>query len=86
MSEIRVTVRCYGVVRERVGERTVSLTLPPGATVSDALVALAERAPGIEREELLVMCEGSHVLVEDRETTELAGETTLSVSNPVGRE
>lgn len=86
MSEIRVTVRCYGVVRERAGERTVSLSLPAGATVSDALAALDERAPGIETEKLLVMYEGSHVLVEDRKTTELAGGTTLSVSNPVGRE
>ena len=38
-----VRVRLFAILRERAGRDTVSLELPAGATVADALDALARR-------------------------------------------
>ncbi len=87
MSRIEVTVRCYGAVRERVGERSVTLSVREGASVADALAALAERSPGFDPDDdLFVLRDGEHLSVEERRTSELVEATTLSVSDPVGRE
>lgn len=40
---MRVELRCYGTVRRAVGEASVALDLDEGATVADALTALADR-------------------------------------------
>jgi len=44
----RVVVRLFGPAREAAGAGTVELTLPPGATASDAMQALAAAHPGLE--------------------------------------
>jgi molybdopterin synthase catalytic subunit len=41
-----VTVRLFAILRERAGSDSVEIELPDGATVDDALAALAER-PGL---------------------------------------
>mgnify|MGYP000660493295 CR=1 FL=1 len=38
---MEVEVRCYGDVREAVGERAIRLELEPGATTADLLDAMA---------------------------------------------
>ena len=42
---MEVTVRLFAMLRERAGAREVTLSLPDGARVSDALAALGEVAP-----------------------------------------
>ncbi len=42
---MEVTVRLFAMLRERAGAREVTLTLPDGARVSDALGALGDVAP-----------------------------------------
>ena len=43
---MQVTVRCFATLRELGGDRT-TLSLPTGAVVADAWVALAEAHPGL---------------------------------------
>jgi molybdopterin converting factor small subunit len=40
---IRVTVRLYGPLAESAGMESITLDLPPGSTVADALVAIRSR-------------------------------------------
>jgi molybdopterin converting factor small subunit len=55
-----IELKCYGTVREVVGSERVELTVPEGATVSDALDRLdAESADG--EGSLLVMRDGAHL-------------------------
>jgi molybdopterin synthase catalytic subunit len=42
---VEVTVRLFAILRERAGAREVTLELPDGARVADALVALEGTAP-----------------------------------------
>jgi molybdopterin synthase catalytic subunit len=42
---MEVTVRLFAMLRERAGAREVTLSLPDGARVSDALAALGDVAP-----------------------------------------
>ena len=42
---IAVTVKLFAVVAEAAGRRELSLSLPPGATVESAFVALAAEHP-----------------------------------------
>src|SRR3954447_16979250 len=42
---MEVTVRLFAMLRERAGARELTLTLPDGARVSDALAALGDVAP-----------------------------------------
>jgi molybdopterin synthase catalytic subunit/molybdopterin converting factor small subunit len=43
---MQVTVRCFATLRELAADRT-QVTLPPGATVTDAWAALAATHPGL---------------------------------------
>lgn len=45
-SEIKITVRLFAGLRERAGTSTMELHVSPGSTVSDALGAAVEAAPG----------------------------------------
>ena len=45
MQAMEVTVRLFAMLRERAGTREVTLSLPDGARVSDALAALGDVAP-----------------------------------------
>jgi molybdopterin synthase catalytic subunit len=45
MQAMEVTVRLFAMLRERAGAREVTLSLPDGARVSDALAALGDVAP-----------------------------------------
>jgi molybdopterin synthase catalytic subunit len=45
MDRMEVTVRLFAMLRERAGAREVTLELPDGARVSDALAALRDVAP-----------------------------------------
>jgi molybdopterin converting factor small subunit len=65
---MRVELRCYGAVRRAVGEASIGLELDDGATVGDALAALAERVDGDLPVEPVVMRDRRH----------LAPETTLA--------
>src|SRR5687767_14280826 len=42
---MEVTVRLFAILRERAGARELTLDLPEGARVSDALAALGDVAP-----------------------------------------
>ena len=44
MEAMRVDVRLFAILRERAGRDTVAVELDPGATVADAIEALAENA------------------------------------------
>jgi molybdopterin synthase catalytic subunit len=44
MEAMRVDVRLFAILRERAGRDTVAVELDPGATVADAIAALAENA------------------------------------------
>ena len=44
MESMRVDVRLFAILRERAGRDTVAVELEPGATVADAIGALAEHA------------------------------------------
>jgi len=46
MGTMRISVRLFAILRERAGQDRIALELDPGATVDDALVALA-REPGL---------------------------------------
>jgi molybdopterin converting factor small subunit len=65
---MRVELRCYGAVRRAVGDASVSLDLEEGATVGEALDALAGRVDGELPAEPVVMRDRRH----------LDGETELS--------
>ena len=43
---VEVTIRLFAVLRERAGAREVTLELPDGARVADAIGALREIAEG----------------------------------------
>jgi molybdopterin converting factor subunit 1 len=59
---VKVTIRLFAVLRERAGVREVSLDLPEGARVSDAIAALGEVATGLP----LVMAVNREYAPEDR--------------------
>jgi molybdopterin converting factor small subunit len=86
VSRIEVTVRCYGTVRERVGERSITLSVPEESTVADALAVLKGRGGDLDTDDLIVVCDGAHLAASDRETRELVAGTTLSISEPIARE
>jgi molybdopterin synthase catalytic subunit len=46
MGTMRISVRLFAILRERAGQDRIALELDPGATVDDALAALA-REPGL---------------------------------------
>ncbi|PSQ10269.1 molybdopterin synthase sulfur carrier subunit [Halobacteriales archaeon QS_5_70_15] len=75
--DMRVELRCYGAVRRSVGESSVALELADGATVGDALAALADRADGDLPTGSVVMRERRHL---DR-GTELADGDVISVTD-----
>ena len=59
---MRVELRCYGAVRRAVGEASVALDLDEGATVADALDALADRVDdGDLPDDPVVMRERRHL-------------------------
>src|ERR671930_1789441 len=47
MARMEVTVRLFAMLRERAGAREVTLELPDGARVSDALAELGSIAAGM---------------------------------------
>src|SRR4051794_13875398 len=47
MARMEVTVRLFAMLRERAGAREVTLSLPDGARVSDALAELGSIAQGL---------------------------------------
>ena len=63
-----MTVRTYGGVRAAVGRKTVRVDLPAGATVDDALGAVAAATDGDARAipgRLLVLRDGTHLDEDD---------------------
>jgi len=74
---MRVELRCYGAVRRSVGESSVTLELPAGATVGDALAALADRVDGDLPVEPVVMRDRRHL----DPGTELADGDAVSVTD-----
>ena len=74
---MRVELRCYGAVRRSVGEASVTLTLEDGATVGDALAALAERVDGDLPVTPVVMRDRRHLDPE----TDLADGDVVSVTD-----
>jgi molybdopterin converting factor small subunit len=82
---VEITVRTYGDVRAAVGERTLTLDLPPGATVDDALADLAAEydlsvPADLEGGSLLVVHEGRNVALDAGRATALASGDRLSLS------
>ena len=79
---MNVELRCFGPVREAVGEKTTERELPEGATVGDLLSALVADAPDLDGQ--LVDDQGAvreniNVTVEGRNVRQLEGaETALS--------
>jgi molybdopterin synthase catalytic subunit len=59
---VEVTIRLFAMLRERAGVREVSLELPDGACVADAIAALGEVAAGLP----LVMAVNREYAPEDR--------------------
>ena len=59
---MEVTIRLFAVLRERAGAREVTLELPDGARVADAIRALSEIAEGLP----LVMAVNREYAPEDR--------------------
>jgi molybdopterin converting factor small subunit len=74
---MRVELRCYGAVRRSVGEASVTLVLDDGATVGDALDALARRVSDELPVEPVVMRDRRHLDPE----TELADGDVVSVTD-----
>lgn len=77
---MRVELRCYGAVRGAVGEASVALDLEDGATVRDALDALAGRADGDLPTEPVVMRERRHL---DPGTPLADGDTVSVTGSPM---
>lgn len=75
--DMRVEIRCYGAVRGPVGEKSVTLDLEDGATVEDALDALADRADGDLPADAVVMRDRRHL----DGGTELADGDVVSVTD-----
>jgi len=59
---VEVTIRLFAILRERAGAREVTLELPDGARVADAIGALSEVAAGLP----LVMAVNREYAPEDR--------------------
>lgn len=74
---MRVELRCYGAVRRSVGEASVAVELADGATVADALAALADRVDGDLPVEPVVMRDRRHL----DPGTELADGDVVSVTD-----
>ena len=76
---MQVTVRLFAMLRERAGAREVTLDLPDGARVSDALAALRDVAPP---ELPLVMAVNREYVRDDRV---LDADDELALIPPVSR-
>lgn len=76
---MEVEVRSYGDIREQVGEKTVRLSLDPGATVEDLLDALRETT-GYDPDAL----PSGKRLVVRRDRTHLDRTTALEDGDSVG--
>jgi molybdopterin converting factor small subunit len=77
---MRVELRCYGDVRRVTGEVSVAFSLTEGATVGDALSALADRAEGDLPDDLVVMRDRRHL---DRETALADGDVVSVTDSPM---
>ncbi|MEF8841119.1 MAG: MoaD/ThiS family protein [Haloarculaceae archaeon] len=77
---MRVEIGCYGAVRRAVGEASVVLDLEEGATVGDALDALAARAEGDLPADPVVMRERRHL---DRGTPLSGGDAVNVTDSPM---
>ena len=77
---MRVELRCYGAVRGAVGEKSVELDLEEGATVADALDALAARGDGDLPTDTVVMRDRRHL---DRQTTLARGDVVSVTDSPM---
>lgn len=84
---MEVEVRTYGDVRAAVGERALTLDLPAGATVADALAALAATsdltvpaASDPDADALLVVRNGRNVTLDEGRATTLSPGDRLSLS------
>jgi molybdopterin converting factor small subunit len=77
---MRVELRCYGAVRRAVGERSVAVDLEDGATVRDALDALADRVDGELPVDPVVMRDRRHL---DRGTTLADGDVVSVTDSPM---
>jgi len=83
---MRVSVRLYGDVRDRLGERRLTRELPADATVGDLLARLAAEHEGFDAVEsyddgtLLVRKDGRNVNFLEGRGTPLADGDDLSLS------
>ena len=77
---MRVEIRCYGAVRNAVGEDSVALDLEEGATAGDALDALAARADGDLPADPVAMRDRRHL---DRETPLADGDEVNVTGTPM---
>lgn len=89
---MNVELRFFAMVREAVGERTVTREFPPGTTVGDVLASLEADYPGLEgtlldgddvAASVTVLCNGTHVTHRDGVDTELANGDRLAITPPV---
>src|SRR3954469_10249062 len=70
---MEVTVRLFAMLRERAGAREVTLELPDGARISDALAALRDVAPP----ELPLVMAGNREYARDDRVLDAGGERAL---------
>lgn len=47
---MEITVRAYASLKQTIGQKTITISLPDGATVSDLADALAEEYPDVTPE------------------------------------
>ena len=77
---MRVELRCYGGVRAVIEESSVTVDLDDGATVEDALTALADRVDGDLPLDPVVMRDRRHL---DPETALADGDVVSVTDSPM---
>lgn len=83
---MEVTVRPFGDVQDQAGTESLTLSLPEGATVEDALEKLETEWGATVPDDGVIMLNGRHVQHLDGLDTGLSVDDTLSVSGKPMRE
>lgn len=89
---ITVTVKLFGGLRELVGEPSISISLPPEATVADLLAKLShdfpelyeKLQPGLTKGYLNALVDGRNVRSLDGFNTPLSSGSTIAFLPPIG--
>ena len=89
---ITATVKLFGGLRELVGEPSISISLPPEATVADLLAKLShdfpelyeKLQPGLTKGYLNALVDGRNVRSLDGFNTPLSSGSSIAFLPPVG--